>query len=355
MTTLAKRIAFLLSLFTFYSSFAPCARAQTQATTFYLAITNIPVSGATNALSTQTTNALWWNWSTNPAAITDVLIGASTNVCATNLLYWLVTNAPAGGWSYRGITNGATVVVTVPGPVTNVFTGTWASQTFGTNGGAAPIVYGVHQFPDGTRLASTTVIASAIGPTATPTFSLSGSAGNQVITILESTPNTTVYFTTNGTTPSVASAVYSGPFGWGTNGTVKAIANQAFLGSSSVGSFTTATIYFGSLATQPLNATQIQALGATGGQQAAVSQGTYAMTPANQFCYWWFPTSIAAPNAAPLGFSLSGFPVDLAGSAAGFTGSTNGWTCLPVTVGGVTGNLFGTLNLLNGSFTVLIQ
>ena len=158
MTTLAKRIAFLLSLFTFHSSFAPCARAQTQATTFYLAITNIPVTGQTNALSTQTTNGLWWNWTTNPANINDIQIPATTNAAATNLLYWLVTNAPPGGWSYRGITNGATVVLTVPGPVTNAWSGSWAAASFGTNGGAAPIVYGVHHFPDGTMLTSATNI-----------------------------------------------------------------------------------------------------------------------------------------------------------------------------------------------------
>jgi hypothetical protein len=247
------------------------------------------------------------------------------------------------------------VVLTVPGPVTNVFTGTWASQTFGTNGGAAPIVYGVHQFPDGTRLTSTLPIAQAIGTTATPTFTLSGSAGSQVVTISDSTPNTTIYYRTDGGTPTTSSTVYSAPIAWNSPGTVKAIASQAFLGSSSVGTFTTATIYFGSLGSQPLTTNQITSLGATGGQQAATSLGTYSFSPSGQYINWWFPNSINAPNAAPLGFSLSGFPVALAGSAAGYAGATNGWSCYPVAVNGVPGNLFSSLNLLGGTFTVLIQ
>jgi sugar lactone lactonase YvrE len=63
-------------------------------------------------------------------------------------------------------------------------------------------------------------------PAATPAFSLPAGtyAGTQTLTITDTTPAAVIYYTTDGSTPSTSSTVYSGPITVSASQTVKAVA-----------------------------------------------------------------------------------------------------------------------------------
>jgi hypothetical protein len=77
-------------------------------------------------------------------------------------------------------------------------------------------------------------------PAATPTFSPSAGTyvSAQTVTISDTTPSATIYYTTNGSTPSTSSPVYSGPFLVSSTATVQAIATAPGFTQSAVGSAT---------------------------------------------------------------------------------------------------------------------
>ncbi len=72
------------------------------------------------------------------------------------------------------------------------------------------------------------VISPSTGPYATPTS----------VTITDSTPNAVIYYTTDGTTPTVASAVYNGAIPINATGTIQATAQAPGDGLSAVASAT---------------------------------------------------------------------------------------------------------------------
>jgi hypothetical protein len=73
---------------------------------------------------------------------------------------------------------------------------------------------------------------------ATPGFSpVAGSYRSaQTVTISSATPSATIYYTTNGTTPTTSSTVYSGPIVVNRSETVKAIAVTSGYSNSTAGS-----------------------------------------------------------------------------------------------------------------------
>src|ERR1700674_5501300 len=73
---------------------------------------------------------------------------------------------------------------------------------------------------------------------ATPTFSPAGGtyATAQTVTISDTTSGATIYYTTNATTPTTASTVYSGPITVSASETVNAIAAASGYTNSAVGS-----------------------------------------------------------------------------------------------------------------------
>ena len=75
---------------------------------------------------------------------------------------------------------------------------------------------------------------------ATPTFSPAGGtyASAQSVTIGTTTPSATIYYTTNGSTPTTSSAVYSGPVTVSSAETVQAIAAASGSSTSAAGSAT---------------------------------------------------------------------------------------------------------------------
>lgn len=72
--------------------------------------------------------------------------------------------------------------------------------------------------------------------TSTPILSPDGGsfAGSVVVSIVCTTPNSSIYYTTDGTNPSVNSPLYTGPFTLATSGTVKAQAYAAGFSSSTI-------------------------------------------------------------------------------------------------------------------------
>jgi hypothetical protein len=82
--------------------------------------------------------------------------------------------------------------------------------------------------------------AASISPAATPTFNPSGGsyAANQSVTISCATADSTIYYTTDGTTPTTSSAQYSSPVTASVDPatTLKAIAASPGYSTSSVGS-----------------------------------------------------------------------------------------------------------------------
>ena len=74
------------------------------------------------------------------------------------------------------------------------------------------------------------------GPTAAPTFTPAAGTytGPQSVTIADSIAGATIYYTTNGMTPTTASAVYSGPISVGASETLEAIAVAAGQTASAV-------------------------------------------------------------------------------------------------------------------------
>ncbi|MGI9071492.1 MAG: chitobiase/beta-hexosaminidase C-terminal domain-containing protein [Bryobacteraceae bacterium] len=77
-------------------------------------------------------------------------------------------------------------------------------------------------------------------PAATPTFIPPGGAYSsaQSVSILDSSVGATIYYTTNGTTPTISSSVYRGPIAVSATTTIKALAVGGALSASGVGSAT---------------------------------------------------------------------------------------------------------------------
>ena len=75
---------------------------------------------------------------------------------------------------------------------------------------------------------------------AIPTFNVAAGSYTsvQTVTISDATPNATIYYTTDGSTPTASSSVYSGPISVATSETIKAIATAGGYSTSAVASAT---------------------------------------------------------------------------------------------------------------------
>jgi N-acetylneuraminic acid mutarotase len=90
----------------------------------------------------------------------------------------------------------------------------------------------------GYKSSSVSSVALVFPPAATPTFSVpSGTYTSvQTVTISDTTPSATIYYTTNGTKPTTSSTVYTGPITVSSSQTIQAIATASGYSISPVAS-----------------------------------------------------------------------------------------------------------------------
>ncbi len=213
----------------------------------------------------------------------------------------------------------------------------------------------------GTNSAIWTALTNALGTTATPTFSPgSGSYLNSVGVVLScATPNSTITYTTDGTTPSATNGtVYTNSFTLSSSGTVKAYATSYYRPDSAVGSRTyTITggtrVYYGRSSNTTLTGTQVEALGFT--THTSGINGSYTFASGAGYYYFAWVSAFDSPTALT-GFTISAVPVSMADSSVGFSGSSdNGWTYQTASNGGNTYKVYRSAYPLTGANTVVLS
>lgn len=206
------------------------------------------------------------------------------------------------------------------------------------------------------------------GPLVTATPAFSPAAGNFsspfALTMTCSTPGSAIYYTDDGSTPTILSNLYSAPIAVGAaTVTYKAIGVTPGYTNSAVrtGVYTYVplfSVYWGYSSSTVLDEAGVLALGNTASEADAYRDYAFGSgsTVADYFFFWW-PSSFAAP-AAGNGFydTIGAFPMTMAETAEGFPdGPVNGWYYLNLTVGGVPGRLWRTFNPFGGGGAQLIR
>jgi hypothetical protein len=201
--------------------------------------------------------------------------------------------SPAAG-SYAGpqsvtisdLPSGAIICYNTTGaPATNGTTGCTNGTLYS---GAIPVPSGqtIYAVAGGTGYGDSPIGSAAyqINSTAAqPTFNL-GTAkyqGDQTLMISDATPSSTIYYTTDGSTPTTGSSVYSAPIAVSATQTVQAIATASGVTQSTAGSVTlTINPYAG---TAPANSPIYSPLP---GSYASTQSVTLASTtPSSYICY----------------------------------------------------------------------
>ena len=169
-------------------------------------------------------------------------------------------------------------------------------------------------------------------PAAMPTFSPAAGtySAPQSVTIMDATPGATIFYTTNGSTPTTASTVYSGPISVSSSETISAIATANGFSSSAVASAAyiitalpaAATPTF-SLAAGTYTGTQSVTLSdATSG--ANIFYTTSGATPTTASTPYGGPITISASETIKAIATASGFSQSSVASAAYTINSTGG-------------------------------
>ncbi|MGB2592326.1 MAG: chitobiase/beta-hexosaminidase C-terminal domain-containing protein [Candidatus Acidiferrum sp.] len=142
----------------------------------------------------------------------------------------------ANGLNHGFFRSGSTGTITAPLDAPGASTSGMIAGTvgFGVNSGGN--IVGTYADTSGTFHGFVTTPPAA----ATPTFSpVAGTyASDQSVTISDTTTGASIYYTTDGTTPTTASTLYSGAFGVNSTETIEAIAAADGFSNSAVGTAT---------------------------------------------------------------------------------------------------------------------
>ena len=210
-------------------------------------------------------------------------------------------------------------------------------------------------------IASYANLTNALGNTANVTFSLASgtylTAAN--VSLSCSTPNSTITYTLDGTTPSATNGVtYTNQLSFSTSKTVKAYATSPFRGDSSVttGSYTITAgtkVYYGRSSNTSLTGAQVEAL--TSVTKVSGINGSYSVASGSGYYFFAWLQGFDDP-VQTTGFVINGVPATMADSSVGYNGTLdNGWTYQTGTSGGNTYTVYRSAYLLGGANTVVLS
>jgi hypothetical protein len=158
-------------------------------------------------------------------------------------------------------------------------------------------------------------------PAATPTFNPAAGAlvAGTTVAISSTTPNATIYYTTDGSTPGTSSTMYTAPIAITAAATIKAIATASGFASSAVGSAAytilppVATPTFSPGAGAVLSGTTVTISTTTAG--ATIYYTTDGSTPGTSSTPYTAPIAITAATTIKAMATASGFANSAVGSA----------------------------------------
>ena len=199
------------------------------------------------------------------------------------------TSSPSDAvWAFCSGVSGAPNVGVSPIAFTGLPTPTGGNLLVETgNTAAAGVYHGQCSSNEGEIVALALKPGSALAQAATPAFSpASGTyTSAQSVAITDSTPGATIYYTTNGTAPTSASSVYSGPITVAVTETVAAIAVSNSTAQSAIASAAYSINISGTtpVITWPTPAaiTYGTALGASQLDATTTVAGTFSYSPAS--------------------------------------------------------------------------
>jgi hypothetical protein len=219
-TVLSMTITDMVTAATYTTSWTVNIPSAVGANTAYVGFT-----GSTGA-STASQKILTWTFVSGASAATTATPTFSPAAGTYTSTQTVTISDSTSGSTIYYTTNGTT-----PTTSSSVYSG---SITVGASETLQAIATSTGNSASAVGSAAYTISAVA----ATPTFSpVAGTyTSTQTVTISDSTAGATIYYTTNGTTPTTGSSVYSGPITVGSTETLKAIAAATGYSMSAIGS-----------------------------------------------------------------------------------------------------------------------
>ncbi len=268
-------------------------------------------------------------FSNSPVAIAAYLINVATTSQTASPTFTPGAGAYASAQSVTiaSATPSATIYYTTNGTTPTTSSAVYSGPiTVSSNETLEAIATASGSTNSAVSTAAYTVNAAATSQAASPTFSPAAGAyaSAQTVSISSATPSATIYYTTNGTTPTTSSAVYSGPVTVSSTETFEAIAAASGSIDSAVAtaSYTINQVagdFAVSSSPNSLTVTSAQPATATisvlpvNGFNSAVSL-TCTGLPAGASCIFSQPTVAAAgaPASTTLTVSMTGTTTTLA-------------------------------------------
>ncbi len=268
------------------------------------------------------------------------------------------TFSPVGGTytsaqsvSLSDSTSGATIYYTTNGTTPTTSSTVYSSAIPVSSGTVTIEALGAKSGDTNSSVASATYTISAVVTVATPTFSPAGGtySSAQSVTISDSTSGATIYYTTNGTTPTTSSTVYSSAIAV-SSGTVtieamaaksgdtnSSVASAAYTISTGGGGCKTATSTWTSVATSTVSGT---------------FTATFSVTPGTAGCTAY----IGMTNGSVFNDSTSPWLIKLhsTGNFQAINGSSYSSTNTVNWVAGTTYQFSVVVNLTAGTYSVYV-